>query len=170
MRHHPVRFPKRDPEWRWTDGGWHIDGKDMQHHVDTHKLVLVMLPLWSDIAPKAGGTVIKMGSYKIGCRVLADAAPDGLNHDELNRRVLPLTEDAKLMEMTGAAGDVAILHSCTMHGGGINFGDHPRMITNSFLNLKEKPRFDRPNPDDLSIYERSVAMALDESGPRPGSG
>jgi hypothetical protein len=38
--------------------GWHSDGDFFVHFLDSPEQALLIIPLWNDIVPKGGGTVI----------------------------------------------------------------------------------------------------------------
>jgi hypothetical protein len=50
------------PFWAAADSkdlwGWHNDGDFFVHFLDSREQALLVIPLWSDIVPKGGGTVI----------------------------------------------------------------------------------------------------------------
>ncbi len=89
-------------------GGWHVDGSNFHHHLTSREQGLVTLFLFSDIGPGDGGTPVARGSHHAVARLLAAAEPPGLSLAELQAK-LPPVDPAGILEVTGEAGDVAML-------------------------------------------------------------
>lgn|GEM_PF-457877 len=96
----PVNF-RLDADKPWTVPlhGWHWDGIQFKHFIDSPEQGLLCLCLFSDIAHQGGGTFIVEGSHKVVARFLA-SHPEGLELEEalgmLNR------EHPYLADLTGA--------------------------------------------------------------------
>jgi hypothetical protein len=88
-------------------GGWHVDGSNF-HHLTSREQGLVTLFLFSGIGPGDGGTPVARGSHHAVARLLAAAEPPGLSLAELQAK-LPPADPAGILEVTGEAGDVAML-------------------------------------------------------------
>jgi hypothetical protein len=163
----PINFSfGKDRPWVMPDRGWHIDGNYFRHTLDTPKQGLLLCGLFSDIGPRGGGTAIAQGSHKMTARVLA-RHPGGMTHRELFDEVLqdPIGD---VVEGTGAAGDVLIMHPWTFHTRSQNHSDSVRFMSNTEAALRKPLRFDRSD-DEHSILEVSIKRALVEKPPAPAN-
>ncbi len=148
----PVLFPGFE-----GPGGWHVDGH-FQHHLTSREQGLVTLLLFSDIEPGDGGTAIWPGSHHTIARMLAEAEPDGLSPEALNAN-LPEVDLDQVVEVTGKAGDVAMLHPMLIHGFSANRGRRARFACNPQFPLKDALKIDRPD-GAYSPVERAIRAAL----------
>jgi hypothetical protein len=152
----PVVFPGFDEgPWRAPEAGWHVDGQQFHHHLDSPDQALLPIFLFSDIGPGDGGTGIAEGSHVDTARVLADAEPLGLSAAELADRVAALPR-RPVVETNGEAGDVALLHPFILHASTPNTGTSVRFITNPCIEAHEPFRLDDP----ASPVERAIAAAV----------
>ena len=158
---HPVIFPGDQMGWTVNEGGWHVDGSWFHHVLETEKQVLVILPVWSDIAADGGGTIVRRASYKVTARVLAEAGQEGLHHRELDRHVIPRVVDLPTTVVTASAGDLIIMHGFSLHTGTHNHNERTRMITNSSVHLNAPPNFSGSNAA-ASVFEQTITAALRE--------
>jgi Phytanoyl-CoA dioxygenase (PhyH) len=143
-------FPGRD--------NWHVDGENFRHRLTSPEQGLVAVFLFSDIGPGDGGTPLVRGSHRMVARLLEQAEPAGLDCDELNK-MLPPVDTGKIVEVTGEAGDVAMLHPFLIHGFSPNHGNRIRFACNPQYQLKEPMKLDRR--DGLySPVERAICRAL----------
>lgn len=111
----PISFPGfAEPPWQEPTGGWHVDGQQFHHHLNSRDQGLLSIFLFSDIAPGDGGTALSPGSHKIAARVLQEAEPEGLDVYELLKRVNTHPRE-RIIECTGEAGDVALMHPFMSH-------------------------------------------------------
>jgi hypothetical protein len=150
---------------RWPNWGWHVDGNWFRHTVDSPRQGLLLVGLFSDVAPGGGGTIVAGGSHRRTARVLA-AHPEGLTHLELFERVLsePI---GNFTELTGAAGDVILAHPFLFHARGYKRSGPPRFISNTEAPLRAPLRLDRAD-GDYSVLEHSIRAALSEPAlPQP---
>jgi hypothetical protein len=145
--------------------GWHIDGNWFRHTVDCPKQGLLIIGLFTDIAPRWGGTILALGSHKRTARALA-CHPGGIAHVDLFHEVLrePL---GNFHEITGAAGDVVLAHPFLFHNRGMKHGGPPRVISNTEATLREPLRLRRLNPVNYSILEHSIRQALQDLPVQP---
>ena len=158
----PITFPGFDAKpWTVPDGGWHVDGIQFHHHVNSPDQGLLPIPIFSDIEPGYGGTALSVGSHKVTARVLRDAEPHGLSCQELAKAVTAHPRD-NVVEAQGHIGDVALLHPFLLHANGPNCGVAPRIICNPCVRLHEPMRLDRDDPADYSPVEWAIVNALDE--------
>lgn len=140
--------------------GWHVDGNWFVHSIDCPFQGLLVVGLFTDIAPRGGGTILAGGSHKQTARVLA-RHPAGIAHLDLFAEVLkePL---GNFHEVTGAPGDVVLAHPFLFHTRGMKHVGPPRIISNTEAPLRQPMKLTRSDPSDYSILERSIIAALRE--------
>jgi uncharacterized protein (DUF433 family) len=153
----PVLFPAFP-----GPGGWHVDGSNFRHRLSSPEQGLVTLFLFSDIGSGDGGTPMVRGSHHAVARLLADAGLGGLSPQEL-QAALPPVDKAEVVEATGEAGDVAMMHPFLVHGFGPNRGRKIRFACNPQYQLTEPMSFDRPD-GAYSPVEEAIRQCLMGSG------
>lgn len=154
-----VSFPGFDaPPWHAPTDKWHIEGGH-RHRLDSPEIGILPIFLFSDIDPGDGGTALALGSHRIAARELAEAGPDGLPVDELERRVLR-RPTGRVIEMNGRAGDIGLLHPFLAHTRSINTGKRVRFICNPTPPLYEPMNLRREDPGEYSPVERAIVEAL----------
>lgn len=136
--------------------GWHVDGNFFRHFLDSAEQGLLVVPIFTDIEHKGGGTVLAADSVPVISRFLADH-PEGILPSEFDYPAL-LAECHDFRELTGLAGDVALLHPFMLHSFSQNHSVRPRFITNICVSLNAPMRFDRA--DGLSPVEQAVVRGL----------
>ncbi|KAF5377511.1 hypothetical protein D9615_005138 [Tricholomella constricta] len=156
---------------------WHVDGDFFVHYLDSPEQALLVIPIYSDIEPRGGGTMISPDGIDLIARYLA-AHPEGVLPTELS--FIPSTstygnpkddpgywshlEEIKnckrFVEMVGEVGDVVLMHPLMMHSASKNYTRAPRIITNPPVGLREPFNFARENPEDFSLVERKTLKAL----------
>jgi hypothetical protein len=152
----PVIFPGFDPApWQPPSDGWHVDGQQFHHHLDSPDQALLPIFVWSDIGPGDGGTALAEGSHIVTARILAAHEPEGLSALDLAKLVAAEPRPS-MVEARGEAGDVILLHPFMLHTGSANTGDRVRFITNPCITFKQP--MDLADPQ--SPVERSIAAAL----------
>ncbi|HYF49062.1 MAG TPA: phytanoyl-CoA dioxygenase family protein [Planctomycetota bacterium] len=158
----PIAFPGFDSKpWRAPQSGWHIDGYHFHHRLASREQGLLPIFIFSDIEAGGGGTALSIGSHTITANVLAEAEPHGLSMDELTRRVVAHPRSrSRVIEATGEAGDVVLIHPFLLHARSPNTGSSVRFICNPCFALKEEMRFDRPEANAISPVERAIVNAL----------
>jgi hypothetical protein len=146
-----VTFPNAG-EWRVPDRIWHVD---FDPGFDPERLFAVKLwALCDDVEPGGGGTPQLLGSHKLFARYVASTPParykeakfgflrshpwlEALTHDDgapdRNDRFLDVEADidglpARVVELTGAAGDVFVTHGWVFHSVPVNAGRQPRLM------------------------------------------
>jgi len=148
-----VAFPSKDA-WCVPASGWHIDAsytsqlwppKGVQIHA-----------LFGDVAPRGGGSLILSGSHRLIHKWFQDSPPPPATRSADMRRLLrahPYIRDLhtdgdrdarvarfvdnveavdgiplQVVENTGTAGDVVLLHPLTLHVAAPNNGIAPRFL------------------------------------------
>jgi hypothetical protein len=100
----PVNFSKgADNPWDIPTGGWHWDGIQFKHFIDSPDQGLLCLCLFSEIGHHGGGTLIAEGSHKLVAKFLAQY-PDGIELKD----AIPIANRSHpwLRELTNAKGEV----------------------------------------------------------------
>lgn len=138
--------------------GWHKDGDFFRHFLDSPEQGLLVIVVWSDIAPQGGGTFVACDSVPLVARFLAQH-PEGILPGGFDFRGL-VSQCRDFAEITGTAGDVVLLHPYILHASSQNHSGIPRFITNPPIHLLEPMRFDRAHPDRFSLVEQAVLRAL----------
>jgi ectoine hydroxylase-related dioxygenase (phytanoyl-CoA dioxygenase family) len=139
-------------------GGWHVDGSNFHHRLESKEQALVTLYLFSDIEPGDGGTALFRGSHHETARILRDAEPEGLTLDEL-MEALPVVEPEKIAEITGRAGDIAFLHPFLIHGFSANLGSRVRFACNPQYPFKAEMNLNRADGAHSPV-EEAIRMAI----------
>jgi hypothetical protein len=138
--------------------GWHVDGSNFRHRLSSPEQGLVTLYLFSDVGPGDGGTPVVRGSHRAVARLLRQAEPAGLSTEELQGK-LPPVDPGEVVEVTGEAGDVAMMHPFLVHGFGPNRGNRIRFACNPQYRLRQPRNFRRPDRD-YSPVEEAVLQAF----------
>ncbi|KAI0448716.1 hypothetical protein F5B21DRAFT_496619 [Xylaria acuta] len=155
--------------------GWHVDGDFFVHYLDSPEQALLVTPLFTDIVPQGGGTVIcPPGVGRIAGWLHAN--PRGVSpwmrpRDSVDfkkekslewyRDLLRDVPDDAFVEATGNVGDVFLLHPLMMHSASHNALRRVRIITNPPVSLKEPHCFDRPD-GNYSLVERKTMNCIGE--------
>jgi len=138
--------------------GWHKDGDWFVHFLDSPEQGLLVVVIWSDIKPKSGGTFIIGDSVPVVARFLKEH-PEGVMPGGFPFRQFA-AECNDFIELTGNAGDIVLLHPYMLHASSQNPSGVPRFMTNPAISFKEPMQFNRENPDDFSIVERTILRSL----------
>jgi hypothetical protein len=152
----PYELPALDQWHMDIDGDTHV--RLRLNHENPRPQALVVMPLFSDIAPRGGGTVLWVGSHRGAARLLARAEPTGL----LPAQLIALAREtprSEVVEVTGAAGDVALIHGWLLHARGPHLGEEVRFVANCSVRLTTPLDLDGPSQ---TPFERSVVAALRE--------
>lgn len=187
----PVNFFEGgDAPWDIPTSGWHYDGQQFHHYINSPDQGLLCIPLFSEIRPQGGGTLIAEGTHHIVAKVLNDH-PEGLSHREavtksihahpwlaeltgaapasgeervekfLNRVYQdPAGFEMRVVETTGKPGDVVLCHPFVFHARSHNKLRIPRFMCNRTTPLKEPMNLNREREDDYSPLERSIRQCL----------
>ncbi len=160
---------------------WHVDGDFFVHFLDSPEQALLVIPVFSDIAPAGGATYVAPQALDLVARYLA-AHPEGVLPAPLS--FVPTDSAAKypddpradpgfwshpnvvrrhctaFVELTARTGDVVLLHPLMMHSASKNRLRVPRVITNPPVALTAPFCFARDDPDAYSLVERKTLRAL----------
>ncbi|KAJ7670352.1 hypothetical protein B0H17DRAFT_1183722 [Mycena rosella] len=156
--------------------GWHVDGDFFLHFLDSPEQALLVIPIFSDIAPGGGGTAICTDGIRVVARHLYDnpngvtpwmhvrgtpepTGPDRLSFFSSIVQNRELASDASFHEMTGAVGDVYLLHPLMVHSASKNVTRIPRVITNPPVTLKAPFSFNSAG-DGFSLVEQKTLREL----------
>lgn len=156
---------------------WHVDGDFFVHFLDSPEQALLVIPLYSDIKPSGGGTVIAPDGIDMIAQYLAahpeGVLPTGLSFTPSTTTYANPKEDPgywshlkeiqrceKFVELTGEIGDVILMHPLMLHSASKNHLRIPRIITNPPVALREPFNFNRENPDDFSLVELKTLKSL----------
>ncbi|KXN83603.1 hypothetical protein AN958_01168 [Leucoagaricus sp. SymC.cos] len=159
---------------------WHVDGDFFIHFLDSPEQALLVIPLFSDIQPRGGGTMIATEGIGLVANYLANH-PEGVRPVKLG--LLPSDSAAKepkddpgfwshpkaiqgcskFVELTGEVGDVVLMHPLMLHSASKNHLRIPRVITNPPVALEQPFVFARENEDDYSLVEKKTLRALGKS-------
>ncbi|KAI0180946.1 dihydrofolate reductase-like domain-containing protein [Hypoxylon sp. FL1284] len=141
---------------------WHVDGDFFVHYLDSPEQALLVIPLFTDIAPEGGGTMLCPPAIATVARHLA-AHPEGVSprmvpraHPDFPRErnlawyaaIARACPDAGFVEAVGDVGDVYLLHPLMMHSATSNARRNVRIITNPPVAVREPFRFDRRGDED----------------------
>lgn len=155
------------PDAQWAppcsrQRGWHKDGWHFRHFLDSPEQGLLLVPFYSDVLPRSGGTAMATDSIAPVARLLAEH-PEGLHADGVQGGgyLIPgLVEQCRqFAELTGSAGDLAIVHPYMLHRAVPNPSARPRFIANVALVLDAPMRF-RRSAEDYSLVELATLRAL----------
>lgn len=138
--------------------GWHKDGSYFRHFLDSREQALLTIVLWSDMRHQGGGTFIAPDSVRVVARYLYDH-PEGVDPNDFDFQAL-ISECTRFEEVTGTAGDFAILHPFMLHASSQNVIHQPRFMSNPPIVLKEPMNLNRENPADFSLLERATLHYL----------
>ncbi|KAJ7655354.1 hypothetical protein B0H17DRAFT_1266143 [Mycena rosella] len=120
-----------------------VDGDFFLHFLNSPEQVLLVVPIFSDIAPGEGGTTICTDGIRVVARHLK----------------WELTSDASFSEMTGAVGNVYLLHPLMVHSASKNVTRIPRVIKNPTVTLKAPFSFDSAG-GSFSLVEQKTLQEL----------
>jgi hypothetical protein len=155
--------------------GWHVDGDFFVHYLDSPEQALLVIPLWTDILPGGGGTMICPPAIDVVAKHLYEH-PEGVSPRMSTRAENPdFTQeetglrwynnlaasmpDSAFVEATGVVGDVYLLHPLMMHSASNNQLRAVRVITNPPVSVKEPFNFDRED-GNYSVVEKKTLRAL----------
>ncbi|KAK5664020.1 hypothetical protein OQA88_234 [Cercophora sp. LCS_1] len=153
--------------------GWHVDGDFFVHYLDSPEQGLLVTPLFTDIVPNGGGTVICPEAIPKIARHLYDH-PEGVSPRMTPRGGEDFTREKDLawfnacarscdnfVEATGQIGDVYLMHPLMLHSASSNALRRLRIITNPPVSLNEPFCFIRED-GNYSLVEEVTMKSLGE--------
>ncbi len=148
--------------WRSTRApGWHKDGWQYRHFLDSPQQGLLLGYLYSDILPGSGGTQMCVDSVGVVARLLAQH-PEGIHPDSVQSYIKPhmIMECSEFEELTGEAGDLAIIHPYMVHRVAGNPSGRARFAQFPSIKLSQPMQFQRDDPGEYSLSELVVLKEL----------
>ena len=141
--------------------GWHKDGWQYRHFLDSPQQGLLLGYFYSDILPGSGGTQMCVDSIGVVARLLAQY-PEGIHPDSVQSYIQPhmIKECSEFEELTGQAGDLAIMHPYMVHRVAGNPSGRPRFAQFPSLKLSQPMQFGRDDPSEYSLSELVVLKEL----------
>ncbi|ORY28602.1 hypothetical protein BCR39DRAFT_559418 [Naematelia encephala] len=137
---------------------WHCDGDFFLHFLDSPEQALLVVPLFTDIEPHGGGTMIAPDAIPKLAQYLADH-PEGVMPTGFKFRAVADSCD-NFVELTGKAGDVVLMHPLMLHSASRNNLRQPRIITNPAVSLREPFKFKRDDSNEYSLVELKTIKSL----------
>jgi hypothetical protein len=160
---------------------WHVDGDFFVHYLDSPEQALLVIPLFTDIVPGGGGTMICPEAIPKVAKYLYEH-PEGVSprmrprgHEEFKLEkdlewFMNLAQSCSdFVEVTGQCGDVVLLHPLMLHSATPNPLRRIRIITNPPVSLNAPFEFSRPD-GNYSIVEQTTLRALGKDASREGLG
>ena len=148
--------------WRSTRApGWHKDGWHYRHFLDSPQQGLLLGYLYSDLLPGSGGTQMCVDSIGVVARLLAQH-PQGIHPDSVQSYIKPhmIKQCSEFEELTGEAGDLAIMHPYMVHRVAGNASGRPRFAQFPSIKLSQPMQFARDDPSEYSLSELVVLKEL----------
>ncbi|KAL2019695.1 hypothetical protein VTK56DRAFT_9314 [Thermocarpiscus australiensis] len=151
---------------------WHVDGDFFVHYLDSPEQGLLVTPLFTDIVPNGGATMICPEAIPKVARHLYEhpegvsprMAPRGSENFQQKEKNLDwfcnLAKSCdNFVEATGQVGDVYLMHPLMLHSPSSNSLRRVRIITNPPVSLREPFCFDRED-GNYSLVEQVTLRAL----------
>lgn len=150
---------------------WHVDGDFFVHYLDSPEQGLLVIPLFTDIQPDGGGTVIcpeampKVARHLyahpegVSPRMTPRGQPDFTKEKNLDWFNGLAKESTEFVEAHGKCGDLFLLHPLMLHSASSNALRNVRIITNPPVAVKEPFNFDRAD-GNYSLVEQTTLRAL----------
>jgi hypothetical protein len=166
---------------------WHVDGDFFVHYLDSPEQGLLVVPLFTDILPGGGATMIcpeaipKIARHLyehpegVSPRMTPRGEPDFKSEKDLAWYCNVAKGCTHFVEACGKTGDVFLLHPLMLHSASRNTLRNVRLITNPPVSLNKPHVFDRED-GDYSLVELATLRALGKerlpgwkiAGPREG--
>lgn len=150
---------------------WHVDGDFFIHYLDSPEQGLLVIPLFTDIKPGGGGTMICPEAIPKVAKHLHDH-PDGVSPLMIPRDNPDFKSWTKrgftmntakscnnFVEAHGEVGDVFLLHPLMLHSPSTNPLRNLRIITNPPISVREPFKFHRPE-GNYTLVEQTTLRAL----------
>lgn len=152
---------------------WHVDGDFFVHYLNSPEQALLVIPLFTDVPPEGGGTMLCPDAIPKIARWLFEH-PEGVSPRMVPRGHADFAKERNLewyselvqgceqfVEAAGRAGDVFLLHPLMLHSATSNALRHVRVITNPPVHFRQPQCFDRADDDGAySLVERKTIRSL----------
>ncbi|PVG01076.1 hypothetical protein CPB86DRAFT_781977 [Serendipita vermifera] len=154
---------------------WHVDGDFFVHFLDSKEQGLLIIPLFSDVVPNGGATMVCpdgigrlahwLYSHPQGVMprmrpVDWDESGEEGDFNGLEWYIKTIQECNYFREMTGKMGDVVLMHPLMLHSASRNLLRTHRIIINPPVSLKEPFNYARPDPSEYSLVEQKTLKEL----------
>lgn len=156
---------------------WHVDGDYFIHHLDSPEQALLVIPLYTDIKPRGGGTYLcpegidwtakylaehPEGVRPIKCSFVSSTstAADPQDDPSYFSHCAQVQNGTHFVETTGEIGDVILMHPLMYHSASMNYLREARVITNPPVAVREPFNFARDDPEEYSLVELKTLKAL----------
>ena len=156
-----ITFPQEGAPWTLPGRLWHIDFPYTDE--PTPLFALKVFAFFGTVEPQGGGTLVVSGSHRVVERFVASTPPEARTDYRTCRlqfvkqdpwfRALAQTDDSdpdrnarfmasdhdddgipvRVVELTGAPGDVVITHPWTLHHAAPNRASYPRLMRSKAL-------------------------------------
>ena len=159
-----------DCEWQ-VEGAWHVDGHWFDHYPFSSEVGLVAVMLFTDIARNGGGTAVAERSHIDVLQTLCGFGLNGCRNTALARATLGAGRGPyDVVELTGSAGDVVLMHPLLLHARSSNLSCRPpacRIIAHPSIPLRQPlDLLASPPSSMLAAIARSAILGLgEEEGP-----
>lgn len=145
-----VRFPD---ESAVHGQSWHLDDPGAAMTLDALRNGLVVLTLFSDVAPDGGATFLQPRSLRRVARAMREAACDFTN-GALGPALAGGDHD-DIVRCSGAAGDAYLVHPLVLHRSSANESNRLRWLSNRMIYTREPLSVAGASP-----VERAIARVL----------
>ncbi len=136
---------------------WHLDDPDPRMRLDNRRSAVFLIAYLSDVPPACGGTFLAPTSIGPVARRLAEN-PAGVDFTDRATSVEISQTCRDFIELTGEAGDVAIVHALMLHSSSANPCGRIRYMANPMIYSTHTLRF---APDQATTpVELAVARYL----------
>lgn len=117
---------------------------------------------FSDVLTNGGGTAVAEGSHLVGANILMNSGLNGMTGSQLTDAVIQSGHNFNVVELTGSAGDVVLLHPLLLHARSTNLSpmvdEGVRFMAHPSVALREHLSFG-PSVEQLSILEISYLLS-----------
>ncbi|KAK7923100.1 hypothetical protein PG985_007171 [Apiospora marii] len=151
---------------------WHVDGDFFVHYLDSPEQALLVIPLFSDVPPEGGGTMLcpdavpKIARWLydhpegVSPRMVPRGHPDFIKEKNLEWYLELVRGCDEFVEASGEVGDVFLLHPLMMHSATSNALRHARIITNPPVSFRAPQVFDREDGSEYSLVELKTIQSV----------
>lgn len=162
-----ITFPEsKDDGWK-VDGSWHIDGL-FRHYPFSQQIGLIPIMFFSDVLPNGGGTAVAESSHLVAAKILSQAGLKGMTGKDLTKTVLATGENFNIIELTGEAGDVVLMHPLLVHARSTNLSPKDeqfvRFMCHPSVRLLEPINFNK-SYHEYTVLEKSYLLGINYDEP-----